>query len=314
MSQKNRRVLVTGGAGFIGSHLVSRLLGKGYCVVVLDNLSSGKMENLAGVVDEPSFEFVRGDIRDREVVRKALVGVDAVAHLAALIDVSASVADPFPTHDVNVNGTLNVLHEVAKCRVGKFVLASSTAVYGDVKELPVVESAVLQPLSPYAASKAACEAYCCAFSGCFGVDTVRLRFFNVYGPRNEKNPYSGVISKFIRAALDGEVLKVEGDGEQTRDFVFVDDVVSAIVLGLESQNVGGEVFNVCTGEPISINGLVDAVGVAVGKELRVVHGPARLGDIRHSYGDGFKARRKLGFRSSTSLECGLKLLSEALKK
>jgi len=306
------RVLVTGGAGFIGSNLVPRLLEKGYSVVVLDNLCSGKLENLDGVKDNPAFRFIRGDIRDPVALSKALDGVDSVVHLAALIDVSASVADPALTHEVNVTGTLNVLHAAVKCGVEKVVFASSTAVYGDVKSLPVSEEAVLRPISPYAASKAACEAYCSAFAGCYGIETVALRFFNVYGPRNENSPYSGVITKFLRKALNDEALTVEGDGEQTRDFIYVSDIARALVLALEGKGVSGETFNVCTGVPASINTLVDSLRIVTGKKLKVVHGPARLGDIKYSYGDTAKAKQQLGFQSNVTLKAGLKMLLESI--
>jgi UDP-glucose 4-epimerase len=254
MNPTGRNVLVTGGAGFIGSHLVPKLIEKGCSVVVFDNLSSGKKENLSGVQNHPNFKFMLGDIRDKAAMHKALEGVDAVVHLAALIDVAASVADPALTHDVNVSGTLNVLQEAVQCTAKRFVFASSTAVYGDVKTLPVKEDTALRPISPYAASKAACEAYCTAFAGCYGIDTVALRFFNVYGPKNENSPYSGVITKFLRKAKNGEPLTVEGDGEQTRDFIHVSDIAAALALALEAKQVHADVFNVCTGKPQASTG------------------------------------------------------------
>ena len=308
------KVLVTGGAGFIGSHLVPRLLEKGYNVDVFDNLFSGKLENLSAIRGHPNFGFVRGDIRDPAVLRDALCGVNAVVHLAALIDVAASVADPALTHEVNVTGTLNVLQEATKCGVKRFVLASSTAVYGDVKSLPVREDAVLRPISPYAASKAACEAYCSAFAGCFGLEAVVLRFFNVYGPRNENSPYSGVITKFLRQAASGGVLNVEGDGEQTRDFIHVSDVATALTLALERKKLRAETFNVCTGVPTSINGLVDALRTVTGKDLCVTQCPARMGDIRFSYGAASKAADGLGFKANVDMKQGLRSLFEDVKR
>jgi nucleoside-diphosphate-sugar epimerase len=301
------KILVTGGAGFIGSHLVPLLLEKGYSVTVFDNLSTGKKGNLYAVLRHPNFGFVRGDIRKPAELREAMKDVDVVVHLAALIDVSASVANPTLTHEVNVTGTLNVLHQAAKEGVRRLVFASSTAVYGDAKKLPVKESEPLRPISPYAASKAAAEAYCCAYAGCFGLDAVALRLFNVYGPKNENSPYSGVITKFLMQAVRGEALTVQGDGEQTRDFIYVSDVANALSLALEAKDVSGEVFNVCTGMPISINRLADAVGKATGKTLQVTYGPARVGDIRFSYGDGSKAAQKLGFTSKVSIVDGLRL-------
>ncbi|MEM1590227.1 MAG: SDR family NAD(P)-dependent oxidoreductase, partial [Candidatus Bathyarchaeia archaeon] len=187
------RVVVTGGAGFIGSCLVRRLLNRGYTVVVLDNFSSGSRENLKGLYDSSLLEVVEGDVRDKGVVRKVLRDCDAIVHLAALIDVEASVKNPYETHDVNVNGTLNVLSEAVRARVKRFVFASSTAVYGNANPLPLREDYVPRPISPYAASKAAAESYCLAFNHCYGIETVILRYFNVYGPGQRNSAYSSVI-------------------------------------------------------------------------------------------------------------------------
>jgi UDP-glucose 4-epimerase len=313
MRQKDKKILVTGGAGFIGSNLVPQLLEKGYSVVVLDNLSTGKLENLKIIRNNPHFSFKRVDILNRNAVKEAFCEVDKVVHLAALIDISASVADPSRTHDVNVTGTLNVLQEAALNKVTRFVFASSTAVYGDTTILPVKEDTVLKPISPYAASKVAGEAYCSAFANCYGFSTIALRFFNVFGLRNENSPYSGVITKFLRKAVHDEELLVEGDGEQTRDFIHVNDVASAILLALESEITESEVFNVCTGIPTSINGLVETLREVTGKKLRVKHGPPRVGDIRSSYGDPAKALKQLKFKSKINLPRGLNMLLEAFK-
>jgi UDP-glucose 4-epimerase len=304
-----KKILVTGGAGFIGSNLVSRLVEKGHSVIVLDNLSSGKLENLSAVRNNPDFHFIRGDIQDKAALHEAFCDVDAVVHLAALIDVSASVIDPSKTHEVNVTGTLNLLQAAEKANsVNRFVFASSTAVYGDAEVLPIKENTALRPISPYAASKVAGEAYCNAFTKCHGLSTVILRFFNVYGPRNEKSPYSGVITKFLRQAVNGEVLTIYGDGKQTRNFIHINDVVDAIVLALDAKEAEGEVFNVCTGRPISINKLVDAVRVATGRDLHVTYAPARRGEIKFSHGDPSKATEKLKFTAKVSLQEGLNLL------
>jgi len=303
------KVLVTGGAGFIGANLVRRLLQEEYSVVALDNLSSGKLENLQGVQNHCNFKFVQGDVRDAKTVKLALDGVAFVVHLAALIDVSASVADPTLTHEINVTGTLNVLKEAVRQSVNKFVFASSTAVYGDAKALPIREETPCEPISPYAASKAAAEAYCSAYSGCYGLDTVRLRFFNVYGPKNENSVYSGVITKFLRKAQQNEALTIEGDGEQTRDFIYVDDVIQALVSALEGHDVSGEVFNVCTGSPISINNLAHTLIAVMGKKLEITHVQPRVGDIRVSYGDPSKAATRLGFKAKINLADGLKKLT-----
>jgi nucleoside-diphosphate-sugar epimerase len=303
------RVVVTGGVGFIGSRLVRELLGRGCYVVVLDNFCSGSWENLRGLHGRDGFEVVEGDVRDRRVVRKVMKGADGVVHLAALIDVEASVRDPFQTHDVNVNGTLNVLHAAVKSGVRRFVFASSTAVYGDANPLPLKEDYPLCPISPYAASKAAAEGYCRAFNSCYGLGTVILRYFNVYGLGQRNSTYSGVITRFLEKAFRGEPLIVYGDGGQTRDFIYVDDVVKATILALEGVGVEGETFNVCTGKPTSVNELVEVVRAIVGRDLRVVYDEPRKGDIRSNYGDPSKAEKTLGFNAKTSLREGIEKMA-----
>ena len=308
MNKIGRRVLVTGGAGFIGSHVVPRLLELGHHVTVLDNLSSGKLENLKGSLDHPKFLFYRGDIIDKDVLNEAFDDVDSVIHLAALIDVSSSVVDPVQNHEVNVNGTFNMLQAAVKCEVKKFVFASSTAVYGDAEKLPIKEDVAIHPLSPYAASKAAGEAYCSAFAHCFGLKTATLRFFNVYGSGSEKSPYSGVITVFLKKIVRNDALTIDGDGRQTRDFIQVDDVVKALTLALEQDRLKGEVLNVCTGVPTSINQLAATLEEVTGKKVRVNHGPPRVGDIRCSYGDPAKALKNMGFKASVDLSQGLRML------
>ena len=314
MNKTHRSVLVTGGAGFIGSHLVPRLLELGYSVTVLDNLSNGKLENLEGVIDHPKFMFQRGDILDKTLLNEVFGGVDSVIHLAALIDISASVADPILNHEVNVNGTFNMLHAAVKHDVKKFVFASSTAVYGDAKTLPLQENFALHPISPYSASKVAGEAYCSAFASCFGLETVVLRFFNVYGSRSGDSPYSGVITKFLQKIVKGEALTIDGDGEQTRDFIHVSDIVKAVTLALKNEGLKGEVFNVCTGLPTSINQLATTLKRVTGKNPKVKFGPARLGDIRSNYGDPAKAKENLGLGSVVDLTEGLRMLFEEFRK
>ena len=314
MNKTHRSVLVTGGAGFIGSHLVPRLLELGYSVTVLDNLSNGKLENLEGVIDHPKFMFQRGDILDKTLLNEVFGGVDSVIHLAALIDISASVADPILNHEVNVNGTFNMLHAAVKHDVKKFVFASSTAVYGDAKTLPLQENFALHPISPYSASKVAGEAYCSAFASCFGLETVVLRFFNVYGSRSGDSPYSGVITKFLQKIVKGEALTIDGDGEQTRDFIHVSDIVKAVTLALKNEGLKGEVFNVCTGVPTSINQLATTLKRVTGKNPKVKFGPARLGDIRSNYGDPAKAKENLGLGSVVDLTEGLRMLFEEFRK
>lgn len=302
------KVLVTGGAGFIGSHLVDKLISRGYSVVVLDNFHSGEMESFREILGRASFEVIEGDIRDRKAVREAMDGVDAVVHLAALIDVEESVNNPLETHDVNVNGTLNVLNEAVRSGVRKLLFASSTAVYGEGNPLPLEEEHSLNPISPYAASKVSAEYYCKAFNNCYGLSTVVLRFFNVYGPGQKHSSYSGVISKFLQNALNGEPLILYGDGEQARDFIHVDDVVEATALALENANSKGETFNVCTGKPTAVNELVQIVKKVVKRDLKVIYDKPRKGDIKNNYGDPSKAEEILGFKAKISLREGLERL------
>ena len=298
-------VLVTGGAGFIGSHLVRSLVGKGWDVVVLDDFSSGKMKNLERLKGSGSLKTVKGDIRDRKVVGEVLDGVEAVVHLAAFVDPAGSVEKPLETNDINVNGTLNVLDGCVKKGVRKFIFVSSAGVYGDGNPLPLRETYDLRPVSPYTASKISGEYYCKMFSDCYGVGSVILRFFNVYGPGQGANQYAGVITKFVNSGLRGEPLTIYGDGTQSRDFINVEDVVTALLKALDFKSSRTEVFNVCTGKPVSVNDLVSLVREVLGKNLEVVHVEPRVGDVLHSYGDPAKARNVLGFEARTGFEKGL---------
>jgi UDP-glucose 4-epimerase len=230
---------------------------------------------------------------------------DAVVHLAALIDVEGSVNNPMETHRVNVDGTLNVLSEAVRSGVKKFLFASSAAVYGEDNPLPLKEDYPLKPMSPYAASKAAAEHYCNVFHQCYRLPTVILRYFNVYGFRREYDSYSGVITAFVNNALEDKPLVIFGDGEQTRDFVHVEDVVSSTILALKGANSVGEILNVCTGEPTSVNDLARTVKEVAGKSLQIIHGEPRRGDIRSNYGDPSKAKKTLGFKAEISLREGL---------
>lgn len=307
MVPTSKSVLVTGAAGFIGSRLVQSLLNKGYKVVAFDNLSAGTLTNLKVQSQHSNYTFIKGDIRNRADIQHALKNTHALVHLAAQIDVAASVANPTETHEVNSTGTLNLLEEAVKNHVKQFVFASSTAVYGDTEELPIKENAPLRPLSPYAASKVAGEAYCSAFANCHDLTAIALRFFNVYGVGKENNPYSGVITKFIQKAKQHQPLIIEGDGEQTRDFIHVDDVVEAITLAVEHRGVKFEVFNVCTGKQTSINKLAEVIGKVSGEKCEVMHTSKRVGDIRDSVGDATKAAQGLGFKASIPLEKGLEM-------
>ena len=305
------RVLVTGGAGFIGSHLVRSLVGNGWNVVVLDDFSSGKKENLDWFKGSDRLRVVKGDVRDRKVVDTVVEGVDSVVHLAAFVDASGSVAKPLETNDINVNGTLNVLDACVKKGVGRFVFSSSAGVYGDGNPLPLREEYDLRPLSPYAASKVSGEYYCRMFCECYGINSVILRFFNVYGPGQGLNQYAGVITKFADSGLRGEPLAVYGDGSQTRDFVNVADVVEALELSLELKSSKAEIFNVCSGKTMCINDLARCVCGVLEKDLEILHVEPRPGDVLHSYGDPGKARKMLGFEAKVAFEDGLRRYVES---
>ncbi len=301
--------LVTGGAGFIGSHLVEALLERGAHVRVLDDFSTGRRENLAGVTGR--IELVEGDVSDPEVALQAVSGCDYVLHLAAIASVQASVQDPQRTHLVNAGGTLNVLEAARQSEMRRVVLASTTALYGDHTALPLREELPLRPLSPYAASKAAGEAYCRAFHASYGLPTVALRFFNVYGPRQDpSNPYSGVISIFAGRMSRGERPTIYGDGKQTRDFVYVADVVRAILAASERDEATGDVFNVAGGRQTSILQLVEELNHVLGTSLTPIFAPARPGEVRFSQGDATRAHRVLGWQPRISLREGLAHLIE----
>jgi len=297
------RVLVTGGAGFIGSHLIKALVKAGHQVRVLDNLSTGSIENLADVLN--AIEFVRGDIRDYGAVEYTVRGVDAVVHLAALIDVAESVEKPDLYFDVNIRGTYNVAKALRN--IDTFVFTSSSAVYGEPIKVPISEDHPLMPKSPYAASKVSGEAFVQAFANQYGFRPVILRLFNVYGPKQSR-AYAGVIIEIIRRVSRGEPPIVFGDGEQTRDFVHVSDVVEAIMLSLRNEGVRG-VLNIGSGEGITINYLANLILKLMGREdLRPIYATPRPGDIRHSIADITRARKGLGFKPKVELEVGIKEL------
>jgi UDP-glucose 4-epimerase len=297
------RVLVTGGAGFIGSHLVKALVKAGHQVRVLDNLSTGFIENLADVLN--AIEFVRGDVRDYGVVESVVRGVDAVVHLAALIDVAESVEKPDLYFDVNVRGTYNVAK--ASKNVSTFVFSSSSAVYGEPIRVPISEDHPLMPKSPYAASKVSGEAFVQAFANQYGFRPVILRLFNVYGPKQSR-AYTGVIIEFIKRVSRGEPPVIFGNGEQTRDFIHVSDVVEAIMLSLSNEGARG-VFNIGSGEGIVINRLANLILKLMGREdLKPIYAQPRPGDIRHSIADIIRAQKELGFKPKVKLEVGIKEL------
>jgi UDP-glucose 4-epimerase len=303
-------VLITGGSGFIGSHLVEALLRTDAVVRVLDNLSTGRCENMQEVLQQTAgyerFTFVEGDITDRQTVHEAMLGVDYVLHQAALPSVQRSVEDPIGANLVNVNGTLQILIAARDAGVKRVVNASSSSVYGDSPVLPKIEAMPTNPLSPYAVSKLAAEAYCQAFTRVYGLETVSLRYFNVFGPRqNPLSPYAAVVPRFIEALGQNRPPVIFGDGKQSRDFTFITNVVQANLLAMQAPGVAGEVFNIACGESIDLltmlHLLAEASDQAVDPEF---HAP-RAGDVRHSLADISKAQRLLGYQPVMTFREGL---------
>src|SRR5213596_1841323 len=301
------RYLVTGGAGFIGSHLVEQLVAAGQDVVILDDLSSGRRANLAAVRRRVS--FIRGTVTDLSTCRRAVEGADYVLHQAALTSVQRSVAEPTATHQVNATGTLNVLLAARDARVRRVVYAGSTSAYGNPATLPNSETHVTQPLSPYAASKLAGEEYCSAFHATFGLETVVLRYFNIFGPRQDPNSqYAAVVPRFIASALHGEPPTIYGDGGQTRDFVYVANVVHANLLATRAPvaRVAGQVFNVGCGRSMSVNELWDRVRGLTGVPVLPRHEAARAGEVKSSLASITKARELVGYQPEVDLDEGLR--------
>ncbi len=297
--------VVTGGAGFIGSHLVRRLVKNGVKVKVVDNLTSGTLDNLEGI--EGPVDFIGGDIRDLDCLYSVFAGSQVVFHQAALTSVPASVENPVLTNEVNVPGTLNVLTAAKQCRVKRVVMASSSAVYGNSPVLPKSEEHILEPMSPYAISKHVGEMYSTFFSQSQGLETVCLRYFNVYGPKqNPNSEYAAVIPIFISQMLNGKTPVIYGDGHQSRDFVHVDDVVTANLLAASAENVSGEVFNIAAGRSFNLNQLVDILNDTLGTQVIPEYQPERRGDVKHSSASIDKARRVLGYAPSINFEEGLR--------
>lgn len=294
--------LVTGGAGFIGSHVARALRASGVSVRVIDNLSTGSRANLAGL----DVALIEADIRDAEACRRACQDVDAVFHLAAYISVPGSIADPVTADAINLGGTLNLLLAARDCGVRRLVFSSSAAVYGDTPLVPTPEDALPKPLSPYGVEKLYGEHMARIFWELHGLETVCLRYFNVYGPRqNPRSEYAAVIPRFIERMLAGEAPTIFGDGGQTRDFLFVEDVARANLLAASAEGVAGEVINVAGGAAVSVNELAEALLTATGATVPVLHGPERAGDIRHSCARTDKARTLLRFEPAVSLADGL---------
>lgn len=300
-----RRYLVTGGAGFIGSHLSAALLRRGDAVRVLDDLSSGSRANVP-----EGAEFVFGDIRDRQTVERAVEGIDGCFHLAAVASVQRGLTDWVGSHSVNLTGMVTILEAIRPLAAARapirFVYASSAAVYGGAAGLPFGENAEKRPLSAYGADKYACELHASVAAHIHGIPTTGLRFFNVYGPRqNPASPYSGVISIFCDRMLRGAPVKVFGDGLQTRDFVFVDDVVRALLRAMERCSAEPAVFNVCTGIPVTLLELIETLATLTGRVPELQFRPPRAGDIRHSCGSPALARNALGIGNPRPLREGL---------
>ena len=296
--------LVTGGAGFIGSNLCETLLSQGHKVRILDNLVTGKTENIKDFIE--TVEFARSDVRDQAEVGRAVKGVDYVVHLAALGSVPRSVVDPTTTHDVNATGTLNVLNAARLSGVKRVMYASSSSVYGDTPVLPKQEEMTPMPLSPYAVSKLTGEYYCKVFYKIYGLETVSLRYFNVYGKRQDPNSqYAAVIPKFISSLLRGEGPTVYGDGQQTRDFTFVEDCNQANIKACFAPNCAGMAFNVGFGSRISINDLFGKIREKAGRDIKPVHTQSRKGDVRDSLESIEKANEFLSYRPEYNIDAGI---------
>jgi nucleoside-diphosphate-sugar epimerase len=303
--------LVTGGGGFIGSHLVEELLRREEQVRVLDNFSTGTRENLTPFLGE--IELIEGDMRSYHIVREAVHGADYVLHQGALPSVPRSINDPITTNEVNVGGTLNILDAARDAGVKRVVYASSSSVYGANKALPKQEDMMPQPISPYAVAKLTGEKYCHVFSRTYGLETVALRYFNVFGPRQDpESAYAAFIPKFIVGMMKGQSLIIDGDGSQSRDFTYISNVVRGNLLAVEAEGVSGEVFNMACGSSMSLNKVVEHLRRILGCEGDISYGPSRLGDVPMSLADIGQARKWLGYEPEVSVGEGLEKVVEAM--
>lgn len=306
-----KKYLVTGGGGFIGSHIVHALLQQGAFVRVLDNFSTGRRENVEGL----KVEMLEGDIRDAEKVAQAVQGIDVIFHEAAFVSVPQSMQDPLTCFDINQRGTEILLEAARKAGVGRVVLASSAAVYGDSEVVPLDENVPLQPLSPYAVSKRVDELYAEMYTRSFGLDVVALRYFNVYGPRQRPDSmYAAAVPIFARRLLDGKPITIYGDGGQTRDLVYVGDVVRANLAASEHPAAPGQVFNVCTGDETRVIDLAETLQALFPNAPTAEFAPVRPGDIYRSLGSPAKAADLLGFKAQTDLSTGLKAVVDWMKE
>ncbi|HEX6792036.1 MAG TPA: SDR family oxidoreductase [Candidatus Krumholzibacteria bacterium] len=296
--------LVTGGAGFIGSNIVDELLRRGQRVRVLDDFSTGREENVADFAAR--VELIRGDVRDEDTVDAAVRGVDYVVHQAALASVPRSIVDPVANNQVNVQGTLNILVAAKRHDVRRVVYASSSSVYGDSAELPKVESMTPNPKSPYAVAKLAAEYYCRVYGELHALPTVSLRYFNVFGPRQDPgSQYSAVIPLFVKALLEGRSPAIHGDGEQSRDFTFISNVVNANLLACEAKISGARVYNIACGGRYTLNQLFAALRARIGSDAEPVYGPPRPGDVKHSMAGIDRIQQELGYRVDVGFEEGI---------
>ena len=306
------KFLVTGGAGFIGSHIVDALVGNGDKVTVLDDFSSGRMENLERVINR--IELIKGDIRDKDIVKKTVKGADYILHQAALRSVPKSLANPEYYNDVNINGTLNILAAARDAKVKRVVAASSSSIYGDIDKLPEREDFLPQLISPYGLTKLAAEYYSRIFSKIYGLETVNLRYFNVFGPRQSlENEYAVVIPKFITCILADAQPPIHGDGKQTRDFTYVANVVQANIRSAVSPGIKCEIFNIACGKAYSILDIVKYVNKILGKNILPEFGPIRAGDAKHTLADISRAKKLIGFEPEIGFEEGLKKTIEYFK-
>jgi UDP-glucose 4-epimerase len=299
--------LITGGAGFIGSNLAHALVAKGEQVRILDNFATGREENIADLVEKKKVELVRGSIVDGETVARAVKGIDYVLHQAAIPSVPRSIEDPLGGNETNVHGTVTLLDGARKAGVQRVVFAASSSAYGEkTPGEPKVETMSPAPLSPYAAAKLACEYYMQAFYHSYGLETVALRYFNIFGPRQDpKSQYAAVIPNFVTAALQGRAATIYGDGETSRDFCFVENAVEANLLACTAPGAAGQVFNIACGESTSLLQTVDIIARIVGKKIPPVHEPARTGDIKYSLADIGKAQKILGYTGLIKFPEGL---------
>lgn len=315
-SIRDKRILVTGAAGFIGSNLTDELLKIGVDVIGIDNLFNGIMENLKEALKNPNFSFHKVDIRDEKKILDICKDIDIIYHEAAFVSVPESIKDPIKCNDININGTLNLLECGRKLDIDALVFASSGAVYGETDLLPMKEKNVALPLSPYGASKLACEHYLHSYFKIYGLNTIALRYLNVYGPRQIISPYSGVIAKWIGRINRNEDLIIYGDGEQLRDFIYIKDVIEANLLAATSKDsIGGENFNIGIGNPININYLANIMKQQTNSEhLKIIYTEARIGDIRDGTTDTSKAKKILKFKPKYSIENGIKDYLEWLKE